>query len=149
MLIHDIVDVITNEVKDEAEKALIKHVNKEVYMRPNSRYYDRTFELKDAIEIRNFRTSGGRASFEIGFNNGRIQTHKVAAGKLNAHTGVKKDFRNGIDGFLDTLENGASGSPIYNSPALGFVDKTYEDLIDNLVLVMGRALSAKGWEVTY
>lgn len=148
-LVEDIVSAIEDEVREAAEKALFDHVNKSVYASPQGSYYDRTFELLDAVEIRNFKVSNRIATFEIGFNNERIRTHTTQRGKLNAHTGVKSNFKSGIDGFLDTMENGGSGSPIFNPPAHGFVDGAYKDLVESLVVVMGRAMTAKGWSVTY
>lgn len=148
-LVEDIVNVIQNEVREAAEKALFDHVNKTVYASPQGSYYDRTFELLDAVEIRNFKVSNKVATFQIGFNNERIRTHITQRGKLNSHTGVNGGFKSGIDGFLDTMENGGSGSPIFNSPAHGFVDGAYKDLVESLVFVMGRAMTAKGWSVTY
>lgn len=149
MLTEDIKEAVRFEVIDTAREALIKHVNATVYAGRSSPYYDRTFELLEAIEIRDFKVGSGRATFTLGFNNSRIHPYvNTSETKLNWHTGVTEDFNYGIDGFLDTLENGASGSPIYNSPAHGFMDKTYNELANTLVQAMGSALSRRGWKVT-
>lgn len=149
MLTEDIKEAVRFEVIETAREALINHVNATVYASRGSSYYDRTFELLEAIEIRDFRVTSSRATFTLGFNNSRIHPYvNPSEAKLNWHTGVAEDFNYGIDGLLDTLENGSSGSPIYNSPAHGFMDKTYNELASTLVKTMGSALSRRGWKVT-
>lgn len=149
MLAEDIKEAVRFEVVDTARDALIKFVNQTVYENPQGSYYSRTFELLNAIEIRDFKVTQKRASFTLGFNNNKIQPSiNPNPRMLNWHTGVKGGFDAGIDGFIDTLENGASGSPIYNHPAHGFMDKTASELEKTMVRVMANALKRRGWKVS-
>ena len=143
----DIYSVVEGEVYNICEKALRDEVNRTVYAGGgDGRYYNRTMGILNAIEIVEKHRSSTSISFKVIINPARIGIEITSPDMLNAHADVYgQDFRTGL---IPTLDEGSSGSTVYNFSGYHFFDSTYQNLDSKLIGVMASALSSKGWDVT-
>lgn len=145
-LASDVRSIVEGEVYNICEKALRDNINATVYAGSGgSGMYARTMDIMNAVDIIEKSSSATHVSFKVVINPVKIGI-EMRPNALNAHAGVNgEDFREGI---IDALDNGSSGSPIFNHPAHNFFDKTHAELDSALVVIIANALRGRGWDVT-
>ena len=155
-LVSDIKDSIFYQIRDDAKKALISAINKTVDLEKKT--YRPTHNLLDGVEIRDFKLGANRATFTVGINASKLIPDKTKPWNWNAHSSVGgQDFQEGLIDVLDkgvgsrdgtANKNPSKGQSLYNHPAHKFFEKAEDDMDRNLILVMAKALRAKGWKVS-
>ena len=147
-LVSDIKMAVALDIKQTAKMALIRAINETVYI--HKKKYVPTYDFVNAVEISDFKIGNNRATFSVIINASKMQI-QIREGQLSAHAGVpnkqgeREDFR---ELLIPTLNDGSSGSPIYNFKGYHFFEKAEDDMDRNLILVMAKALRAKGWKVS-
>lgn len=145
MLVSDIKMAVALDIKQTAKMALIRAINETVYLKKKK--YVPTYDFLNAVEISDFKIGNNRATFSVIVNASKIMPDRTKPWNWNAHSGMKgQDFQ---EGLIEVLDQGTpKDNPVYVHPAHHFFEKAEDDMDRNLILVMAKALRAKGWKVS-
>ena len=142
----NVTEIVLGEVRATAQEILTDILTRMYPPGYSSIYYFRTGEIADCVDIKNIVKLGDSVSFEVYLNSDRLNAYEIEGNMLNAHMDIHgNDFREGLPFVLD---QGSSGSPIYNHPGRHFM-VTAEGIMDNkLSKILASGLRARGFKVT-
>jgi hypothetical protein len=158
VLKRDIGLIIQDELKnigDEIKKALKQELKSKWYGRSgyssesfSTDSYDRTFELLESITLSPTSIKGNQFSVRIYYDTDKMNTYDSENGMLSKH----KSHISGEDSRVMLpywIEEGTSGSPIYNMPRTNVVGDLKDRLIDDKALLQHfeSALKKRGYDV--
>lgn len=137
--------VATTLVRQEAEDILREIVANDYGTGITAHGYVKTGEMSQAVSVQEVTTTTRSVSFVVTINSEMLGLYRNEAGKLNTHMGVSgEDFREGLPIALD---QGSSGSPIYNHAGSHYMDKAYAIMLKKLIQTLAGALRSRGFEV--
>lgn len=143
----DIQSAIRREVLDICKKALRKNVMNTLYSGKSPTYYDRTYDVLNAVDIKDVSIGRSVATFTITIDASKMRLINPASnapfGRWGKHVGFSgQDFR---EGLIEILDEGG-GSRYYMHEANHFFDKTENDLDDDIPTTLVKALRSNGWD---
>lgn len=141
----DIYSIVKSEVYNICLEALRSNIRASVYAGGGGNYYDRTFDVLNAVDIVKKSEGGGYISFAVEVNPAKIGMVQ-REGTWNAHMGVNGESFN--EGVIEVLDQGTQGHSLYNHPASHFYQSTFDELDGRLVGVLASALASRGWDVS-
>lgn len=143
---NDVAAIVLSEVRMVAQEILTDILTRLYPPGYSSVYYFRTGEIADCVDVKNVIKSGDSVSFEVYLNSDKLSAYEVEGDMLNVHMDIHgNDFREGLPFVLD---QGSSGSPIYNHPGRHFMDTARGIMDDRLSKVLASGLRARGFKVT-
>lgn len=142
----DVISATQNEVAKAAKKAMRKAVMDTMYASGGGTYYVRTGDFLQAVAIEDIRSSGDTASFTVLIKGSMLTPRINGVGEWNAHADVYDNAWNG-DGIVEVLDEGTKGKSLYRHRGYRFYDKAERDMDVELVEVLAKALSNRGWDV--
>lgn len=155
-LVDDIKEAVLYEVKEDARMALINAINKTVYV--DKKTYAPTYNLLDAVEIRDLKIGTSRATFTVGINASRLIPIPNKPWNWDAHSDISGNpFQEGLVEVLDqgtgsrddtVNKTPSKGESFYNHRANHFFEKAFDDIETNLIRSLASSLRAKGWTTT-
>ena len=140
----DIADSIKGEVLTLCRDALKQWVMATVYSGGGGGTYAHTFEVLEAVDVKNVNVGTRSATFDVVIDTSKISPHYGAPGYFRPHVGVtNQDFSGG--NLIEVLDQGTGAGLI---PRAGgkFFDKTQKQLESEVVPVMVAALKSRGWD---
>ena len=141
----NVVQVATTLVRQEAEDILREIVANDYGTGMTAHGYVKTGEMSQAVSAKEVTTTSRSVSFVVTIDSEMLGLYKNEAGKLNTHMGINgEDFREGLPIALD---QGSSGSPIYNHAGTHYMDKAYAIMLKKLIQTLANGLRSKGFEV--
>lgn len=143
----DVQAVIQHEVIEVCRLALERAVRETVYAGGNGGFmYQRTREFLYAVDVMDINIGGSQATFLVTVNPDKMNLYPATQTEWGIHQGLSgQDFRAGLVQVLDQ----GGGSLLYSHQGHGFFDKAYSDIDSRILSIIGGALAAKGWEVSY
>lgn len=143
---NNVAEVVLGEVRMAAQEILTDILTQLYPPGYSSIYYFRTGEIADSVDVKNVVKAGDTVSFEVYLNAEKLNAYKVEGDMLNAHMDVHgNDFREQLPFVLD---QGSSGSPIYNHPGRHFMDTAAGVMDNRLAKILASELRSRGFKVT-
>jgi len=143
---NDVAAIVLSEVRMAAQEILTDILARLYPPGYSSIYYFRTGEIADCVDVKNVVKSGETVSFEVYLNSDKLSAYEVEGDMLNVHMDIYgNDFREDLPFVLD---QGSSGSPIYNHPGRHFMDTASGVMDDRLSRILASGLRARGFKVT-
>lgn len=140
----DIISVTLSTVRKQAEEILHDILQTEFPAGKSTAFYTSVGQMADCVDIKDVHSSGGGVGFTVYIDSTRLSMIQMPTGQLNVHMGVKgQDFTAGLPIALD---EGSSGSKIYNHPAHHFMDKAAEQMNHRLIHTLASGLTARGYD---
>lgn len=147
-ILADIEALVRGRVKDACENIMKKIITKNVYNRmtnSSGAYYTRTYDFVNAVEVSDITRSGNTVRFTVGINAGKLRPSSGGRGELAQHQSevTGNSFQ---EGLIVTIDEGSSGSPIYNWKATHFMDDTFNELDEQIISELVSGLKGYGWD---
>lgn len=146
----DIQGAIQSEVLKVCEETLRKEVMRGVYSAYTPTTYHRTYDVLNAVTIKNIHIGHSEASFDIVIDSGRLGTiypeeGAPRFGAWGSHVGFSHQIF--ADGLIEILDQGG-GSSWFSHSGGHFFDKTEKDLEQRIPNLLVSALRSRGWNAT-
>ncbi|UDM72730.1 hypothetical protein [Vagococcus fluvialis] len=141
----DVISAVQGEVAEAAKKAMREAINSTMYASGGGAYYDRTGDFLQAIAIEDQKSSGTTSSFKV-IVRGSMLTPSFVGDGWNQHMDVNGNAWNG-DGIVEVLDEGTKSRSLYMHKGYRFYEKAHKDMDVELIRVLARSLSSRGWDV--
>lgn len=142
------------EVARDTAEFLSQTVQADIYRKPESDYYARTYEFLKSITQSNVKRVGNNMEIEVYFDPDKINPYPVRDYKpdmFNAHMSLDGETSYGGksigEWLVGWLEEGYSGGVRPPQPPLHFIQDTREWLNEELNDILNKAFRRAGFEI--